>query len=152
MDRKARHMDAFRIRDCSMEDAEAIWQINQDAFGYAFDAEKTKERLAFILSCPFYRVFAAESDRRAIGYIHCSSYDCTYDEPLKNILALGILTPYRGKGIGRALIAAAENWAKSDGAAGIRLVSGFNRTGAHRFYEACGYDHRKDQKNYMKRF
>lgn len=145
-------MEEFLIRDCRIEDAEAIWRINQNAFGYDFDAEKTEERLDTLLNCPFYRLFVAESDGKTVGYIHCSDYACTYDEPLKNILALGILEPYRGRGIGKALIAAAENWAKADGAAGMRLVSGFNRTGAHRFYKACGYFDRKDQKNFMKRF
>lgn len=145
-------MDSYCIRDCRIDDAGAIGQINQNAFGYDFDAGKTKERLEALLKCPFYRLFVAESEGKTVGYIHCSDYDCTYDEPLKNILALGILEPYRGRGIGRALIDAAENWAKADGAAGMRLVSGFNRTGAHRFYTACGYYDRKDQKNFMKRF
>lgn len=145
-------MEEYRIRDGRAEDAEAVRRINREAFGYEFDAEKTKARLLAVLSCPFYRVFVAECGGKAVGYLHGGDYDCTYDEPFKNILALGILSAYRGRGIGRALLNAVENWARADGAAGIRLVSGFDRTGAHRFYEACGYFDRKDQKNYVKRF
>lgn len=145
-------MNDVLIRDCRVEDAAAIWQINENAFGYEFDAEKTKIRLTAILKNSFYHISVAECNGQVVGYIHCSDYDCTYDEPLKNILALGVLESYRGQGIGRALITAAESWAKADGAAGMRLVSGFNRTGAHRFYAACGYYDRKDQKNFMKRF
>jgi hypothetical protein len=38
------------------------------------------------------------------------------------------------------------------GCAGVRLASGMVRSGAHRFYLACGYQHRKDQCNFIKRF
>jgi Predicted acetyltransferase len=58
----------------------------------------------------------------------------------------------RRQGVGAKLLHAVEEWAKSTGAAGVRLVSGYSRTGAHRFYEALGYSNRKDQKNFVKYF
>ena len=47
---------------------------------------------------------------------------------------------------------AAEDWAKSRGAKGVRLDSGIDRTGAHAFYRAIGYLHRKDHRNFVKFF
>ncbi|MCC8127124.1 MAG: GNAT family N-acetyltransferase [Clostridiales bacterium] len=49
------------------------------------------------------------------------------------------------KGIGRALLDEIEERAKKDGAAGIRLVSGITRSGAHEFYQRCGYGDGREQ-------
>ncbi|MCL2084051.1 MAG: GNAT family N-acetyltransferase, partial [Oscillospiraceae bacterium] len=112
-----------RIRPATLDDAEGIRQINLKAFGY--DYGQTANRLAQILDKANIRIFVAEIQGRVAGYIHGSDYDCTYAPPLKNILALGVLEEYRGKGVGRRLVRELEAWAKSDGCAGVRLVSGF---------------------------
>jgi GNAT superfamily N-acetyltransferase len=94
----------------------------------------------------------AEAGGKAVGYIHAADYDCTYQPPMKNILTLVVDSALRGRGIGRRLLAAAEEWAKDDGALGVRLVSGFDRVNAHAFYLACGYFMRKEEKNFIKRW
>jgi GNAT superfamily N-acetyltransferase len=71
---------------------------------------------------------------------------------MKNILALAVFSEYCGNGIGSALMARVENWAKSTDACGIRLVSGESRVIAHSFYEKCGFTSDKMQKNYKKMF
>jgi len=45
----------------------------------------------------------------------------------------------RGKGIGAAMIAFAEDIARGRGAASIELTSNANREAAHRFYRRLGY-------------
>ncbi len=140
------------IRPAAIGDAGAMQVLNRDGLGYDYPIEKTKERLKTVLGNPEYKVFIAEADGRVIGYIHGADYHCTYTDPLKNILALVVEERYRGQGAGKALITAIEQWARECGAAGVRLVSGYNRTGAHRFYETCGYHMRKEQKNFIKLF
>ena len=54
--------------------------------------------------------------------------------------------------MGQALIEAAEDFARADGAGGIRLNSGEGRYGAHLFYEAAGYERVKSQVNFRKVF
>ena len=71
---------------------------------------------------------------------------------MKNVLGIAVKTEFCGKGIGSALMQAVENWAKSTHACGIRLVSGESRSGAHKFYEKCGYNSKKMQKNFKKTF
>ena len=44
-----------------------------------------------------------------------------------------------------------ELWAKDTGAAGIRLVSGAERTDAHEFYRHCGFSGDKRQLNFKKK-
>ena len=87
-----------------------------------------------------------------MGYIHGSTYDCTYSEPLITILGIAVDEHQRGHGIGRALLERLENWSKKCGCSGVRLVSGFNRFAAHNFYLCYGYTDRKDQKNLIKIF
>ena len=140
------------IRLAKTDDTEAIREINRKAFGYESDFAETKKQLTRILSKPEIRIIVAEVNQRVVGYIHGADYDCTYAKPLKNIMAIGVLDEFRGLGIGRRLLEEVENWAKSDGCAGVRLVSGYNRAAVHQFYLRCGYYDRKDQKNFMKIF
>ena len=140
------------IRLAMINDTGAIREINRQAFGYEFDLVETQKQLMRILSKPEIRIIVAEVNQRVVGYIHGADYDCTYSKPLKNIMAIGVLDEFRGLGIGRILLAEVENWAKSEGCAGVRLVSGYNRAAAHQFYLRCGYYDRKDQKNFMKIF
>ena len=47
---------------------------------------------------------------------------------------------YRRRGIGRKLIAAAVEFAKSQGCYKVTLQSGIERLEAHKFYESVGFD------------
>jgi len=140
------------IREAAISDYKDLCSLNKNGLGYDYPEEKTKEKLRLVLSLPTDRIFVAELDGKLVGYIHLSAYECTYFESLKNILALVVDENYRNQGVGRQLIQAGEEWAKETGSKGIRLVSGFNRTDAHQFYQHCGYTLRKEQKNFLKLF
>ncbi len=56
------------------------------------------------------------------------------------ISSLVVAEHARGQGIGRRLIAAAEDWAKQHGCARIEVTSGNARTAAHAFYRHLGYE------------
>jgi len=145
-------VDIMIIHEATIEDYKGIYRLNKDGFGYDYPIEKTKDKLKIILGLPTDKIFIAEVDGEKVGYIHLSSYECTYSDSLKNILALVVDESYRKMGIGRKLIETAEEWAKGLGAKGIRLVSGYNRTTAHQFYLSYGYVLRKEQKNFIKWF
>ena len=138
------------IRRAKIEDADRICELNKTGLGYNFSKEGTRQRLKAVLDLPAHRILVAEYDGMVAGYIHGSDYECTYCGPLKNILALAVDEKYRGRGVGRNLISAIEEWAKEEGSEGVRLVSGFERLDAHKFYTHCGYIERKDQKNFIK--
>lgn len=140
----------MNIREATLDDYMDIYSLNKNGLGYDYPEEKTKEKLQIILNQPTDKIFVAELDSRIIGYVHLSAYECTYKESLKNLLTLVVDENFRNKGIGRRLMQKAEDWAKETGAKGIRLVSGFNRTEAHQFYQNCGYMLRKEQKNFIK--
>ena len=138
------------IRGANEQDFQAVYQLNKFGLGYDFD--NTRQRLRHILELQNNKIFVALIDDKVVGYAHAADYDCTYSEPVKNILAIVVAAEKRSLGIGRLLIGAIEDWAKSDGAVGVRLVSGMEREQAHKFYLACGYSQRKTQKNFVKIF
>ena len=140
------------IREAILNDYMDLCSLNKSALGYDYPEDKTKEKLQLVLASPADKIFVAEFDGKVVGYIHLSDYEPIYFESLKNILALAVDENYRNKGIGRQLIQAGEAWAKETGSKGIRLSSGFSRTGAHQFYQHCGYTMRKEQKNFIKLF
>ncbi len=145
-------MDTIHIRKSSKEDAPAIFRLNCEEMGYPNNLDKTCARLQAILQHPQHCVLVATCNSLVVGYIHASNYDLLYYEPVKNILGIAVNGEYKRKGIGRALLTAIEEWAKQDGAAGVRLVSGSARKDAHLFYSSCGYLKNKQQLNFAKTF
>ena len=142
----------IRIRHAVIDDFIAIYLLNLYCLAYDYPPERTKKRLAHILLNPNAMLLVAETGGHVIGYIHAVDYDCTYYDSLKSILSLAVEEDYRGQGVGRALVTAIEKWAAVEGSVGVRLVTSAYRNEAHKFYEACGYKLRKEQKNYIKFF
>lgn len=140
------------IREAISSDCKRICELNRTALGYDYPVDKTLERLMLLFKRPSDKVFVAEYNGEAAGYVHAADYECTYCDSLINIMAIAVDEKYRGLGIGRKLLEAAEGWAKSCGFTGVRLVSGFARTEAHKFYLRCGYTLRKEAKNFIKLF
>lgn len=89
--------------------------------------------------------------RGASVYVHACDYDVIYFPHMKNIMGIAVSSQCRRLGIGKALLSKIEDWARESGAAGVRLVSGSERTEAHLFYKHCGYNTGKMQLNFKKR-
>lgn len=139
------------IRTVKETDFYAIYLLNKNGLGYDYDIKETYKRLKYCINNNA-KIFIAEIEKNIVGYIHATDYDCTYCDPLKNIMAIVVDKNARCNGVGKKLINAVENWAKETNSAGVRLVSGYNREQAHKFYIACGYTDRKNQKNFIKIF
>ena len=61
-----------------------------------------------------------------------------------------MLEAYQGKGVGRRMFQEVERWAKEEWDCHYEiLVSGNQRTGAHQFYRALGFDEVKGFKKYL---
>lgn len=57
------------------------------------------------------------------------------------VMALSVAERFRRRGVGRALLLRVERWCAEAGLRDIRVHSGEQRTDAHAFYEACGFEH-----------
>ena len=140
------------IRNARITDAAGIQQLNKTAMGYDFPVAETEKKLQSALADPGQCVLVAVENGQIVGYVHMEDYDTLYFPHMKNVLALAVEPGFRRRGIGSQLLAAGETWAKETGAAGIRLVSGIQRVGAHVCYRRNGYQELKLQKNFKKLF
>ena len=140
----------FTIREATLADVPALWELNKTELGYPYPLEATAEKLAAVLKSGRDKIFVAVLEGSVAGYVHANSYDVLYAPHMKNIMGIAVSTSCKRRGIGRALLEQVEAWAAKDGAAGIRLVSRSERLEAHSFYRKCGYSGDKQQINFKK--
>ena len=140
------------IREALPADAPALARLNRTAMGYDYPEDQTADRLAAILQDSRCKIFMAQSAGQVSGYLHLEDYQLLYADSMKNIMGIAVDPNRRRQGLGRALLEAGEAWAREQGAAGVRLVSGESRQGAHAFYRALGYAGNKMQLNLKKMF
>jgi GNAT superfamily N-acetyltransferase len=97
------------------------------------------------------RVFVAEDEDGGIaGWTHVYVEYLLESDNGAELGGLVVADGSRGRGVGRALLAAAEEWARERGCRYVRVRSKVERTAAHAFYEHVGYVQFKTQKNFRK--
>jgi len=67
---------------------------------------------------------------------------------LVRLTALAVRADAQGRGVGRSLVSAAEEWSWQQGARRIEVTSGDHRPSAHAFYATVGYV--QDQRRFVK--
>ncbi len=137
------------IREAEDKDAVAICNISSNDLGYACEEKFVLQRIT-ALDSNREVVFVAEIDGAVAGYVHAEVYNLLYYESMVNILGLAVASDYRRKGVGKALMTRAEEWAKEKGIREIRLNSGGSRKEAHEFYRAVGFGDEKTQIRFVK--
>ena len=137
------------VRSAVITDAKALAKISTSDLGYNCSNELVEHRLS-TLDNSREQIFVAELSGEVVGFVHIELYNCIYCEAGTNILGLAVASEYQRKGIGKALMAAAEQWARTQGVAFVRLNSGSKRKEAHKFYRSIGYDNEKSQIRFMK--
>lgn len=140
------------IRHAVLEDAPALARLSMEELGYEYPLEALRANLQDVLANPRDKVLVAEENGEVLGYVHLADYRLLYMPALKRILGIAVFSAHHREGIGRALLSAAEDWAKEDGAAGVCLTSGEERKEAHAFYRALGYEGVKMQLHLRKMF
>lgn len=72
--------------------------------------------------------------------------DC---RPILLVENVAVLPEFQGKGVGRAMFEEIERWGREHNCHYEILVSGMQRLGAHKFYQALGFDEVKGFKKYL---
>jgi ribosomal protein S18 acetylase RimI-like enzyme len=90
-------------------------------------------------------VWVVESDGLVVGWLHVAVHNSLTAGRHAEILGLIVRDGWRGRGAGRLLMDAAERSAMAHGLSMIRLRSRSERSGAHAFYAALGYQELKQQ-------
>jgi ribosomal protein S18 acetylase RimI-like enzyme len=128
------------IRAADMNDAAALALLMCE-LGYETTRSEMHARMERIAADERYRTFVAVLDGKVcgmIGTLTCPSYE--HNDSGGRILALATLSTMRRRGIGRALIATAENDFAQRGVRRIALNTQLTREDAHTFYESLGYE------------
>lgn len=128
------------IRVAEMNDAAALAQLMCE-LGYETTKSEMQMRMERIAADDCYRTFVAVLDGKVcgmIGTLACPSYE--HNDPGGRILALATLGTMRRRGIGRALIATAEEDFAHRGIRRVALNTRLAREDAHKFYESLGYE------------
>ena len=132
-------------------DAEGVATLSTQ-LGYPSTAEQTLRRFRAIGDAPDARVWVAEDpDGAIVGWIHLFGNRLLESDPDVEIGGLVVHEDARGRGVGRALVGAAEDWARERGYTMVSVRSNVLRKEAHEFYKGLGYEPTKSQFKFRKK-
>lgn len=127
------------VAPASPHDSPAIAEL-LGQLGYPTDTSEIPGRLATVVAANgavlLLRFAATEPP---VGLVALHSYPVVHRPgPTAYIAALVVAPSARGIGAGRALLAAAERWARERGCDRLTVTSAEHRDGAHHFYPRSG--------------
>lgn len=136
------------VREAVAEDAAAIARLVAQ-LGYSAAANEILFRLE--TSPETDSVLVAEVRGVVVGWIHVARQHALQDEPGADIRGLVVDETHRGRGVGRALLDACDDWARRHDISVVRVRSRNTRDGAHAFYASAGYEEIKTSLVFVKR-
>jgi GNAT superfamily N-acetyltransferase len=108
--------------------------------GYPTSAEALVGRLAALHPTDAAVMVSTGSDDVPIGWCHVEMRRTLVEPVSALIVGLVIGEGHRSAGIGAALLAAAEAWARARGCSRLVVATRITRERAHRFYARQGYE------------
>lgn len=128
----------FVLREAGPADAEAIARLLGE-LGHPTPAADVPRRLAAMRAEGGQALLADDRALGPVGLMTLSSHAALHAAgPVAYITALVTTEAVRGRGVGRALVAAAFDWARRRGCVRLSVTSAERRAGAHAFYPRCG--------------
>jgi len=129
----------MRLRDATAEDAPALARLLGD-LGYPNEAADLPARLVGIQGQGDTVLVAEREDGEVVGLVGLHLVRILhYARPLGYITSLVTDTRVRRQGVGKLLLAGAEEWARAKGCYRLSLTSAEHRKEAHAFYPASGF-------------
>lgn len=134
------------MRAAGAEDAAALADLSTQ-LGYPADALAIAARLGCIRDdANAGEVFVAiDAQGVVVGWTHVARRLNLEEEPFAELAGLVVDHAVRGRGVGKALLCAAEEWARTHDCTRQRVRSNVIRERAHGFYVRAGYFKRKRQ-------
>lgn len=128
------------IRAAAAVDAATIAQL-LGQLGYPASTNEVKERLERLNAFRGTVALVKEVDGRVVGVVTGHLFPSIHSTPaIAWLTTLVVDQANHRTGVGRELVAAVEEWARSQGAVRISVTSGKHRDDAHAFYERVGYE------------
>jgi len=129
------------VRPATLGDAAALADLLTQ-LGYPSRSERVMTRMK-ILDSADQGLLVAEVGGAVVGAVHVNRWATLMLDDAAEIVALVVDSRWRGQGIGRVLLKAAEGWATQRGCSTLRVRTNIVRQGAHEFYSRNGYQHTK---------
>lgn len=127
-----------QIRVAGAGDADAVAGLLAQ-LGYPADPGEIPARLAAVVAADGVVLCAGEPSGAVLGLVGVHAFPVLHaPAPAAYITALVVANGARGGGVGRALVAAAEAWARERGCGRLTVTSAEHRGDAHAFYPAAG--------------
>ena len=142
------------LRKAEEKDLDGLDQVMLVISDKAGDRATVKELLQKISGDPQkYLLVAEDKEKGAIcGSLLGVVFEdiCDSCRPILLVENVAVLESYQGRGVGRQMFQEIERWGKEQWDCHYEiLVSGMNRTGAHKFYHALGFEEVKGFKKYL---
>ncbi|HWI84719.1 MAG TPA: GNAT family acetyltransferase [Sphingomonas sp.] len=125
---------ATQIAPLSVEEAESAITLWDEADLLQLWNDPRAD-IAAALACPTSTILAARDDGRVVATVMAG-----YDGHRGWFYYLAVAASHRGTGLGRAIIEAAEDWLRAQGAGVIRLMIRTENAHVAGFYRALGYE------------
>ena len=131
--------DSVSFRAADANDSEFLARLLAQ-LGYPADADEVPGRIEALAQFPTAIALVAVIGRTVVGLITIHVFPSLHvAQPVAWITSLVVDSEHRGQGIGSALVAEAERWARENRAKRLSVSSGLQREETHRFYEARNY-------------
>jgi ribosomal protein S18 acetylase RimI-like enzyme len=127
------------IRHATPADASDLARMNAAFNGVTDSAAEIAARL--VVCAEIETAILAEVEGQVGGFACVRVVPCVlYAEPYAELTELYVDPAFRRRGLGRALIAYAEQLARARGASDLLIMTGVHNAAAQALYRAAGYD------------
>jgi GNAT superfamily N-acetyltransferase len=138
------------VRVARRSDVPALAALSGE-LGYPVEVEDMARRFVAVAGRPDQAILVAEVNDAVVGWIHIAERRLLEASRQAEIMGLVVHGAARGRGLGRALVQAAERWAALHGLTTVVVRSNVIRPESHPFYARLGYERFKSQHVYRKK-
>ncbi|WP_108125773.1 GNAT family N-acetyltransferase [Saccharospirillum mangrovi] len=130
---------AMIVREAKLSDAERLAEL-MPQLGYSIEPSVLADKISSFNNGYGDAVFVAELNNNIVGFISCHITNLLHQPGSSGrITSLLVDHEVRGNGIGKKLVATAEDFFTRRQCEKFEVTSGLERSDAHRFYQSLGY-------------
>jgi GNAT superfamily N-acetyltransferase len=138
-------MDAVNIRGATVDDSLALADLSAQ-LGYPTPPIQSANRIGVILDSKEHAILVAcLTDGTVVGWVHVFLAFRVESDQFAEIGGFVVTEEFRRRGVGRCLLAAAEDWVIQSGITKLRVRSRSSRDDTRTFYERLGFSKSKQQ-------